>query len=108
MTPAPAVVLRLVSGSVGRLALLGRDSGGVIMVQASLSIAIPVNYLMAAGYKNLELQSIDLEISAQDVVYFDPSQERRINGLAELTTFYESLRNQIRVTIVFERHRTPP
>ena len=38
-----------------------------------------------------------LEISAQDVVYFDPSQEHRLNGLAELTAFYESLRSQIRV-----------
>jgi hypothetical protein len=31
---------------------------------ASLSIAVPVNYLMAAGYKNLNLEKIDLEISA--------------------------------------------
>lgn len=38
-----------------------------------------------------------LEISAPDVVYFDPSQERRVNGLAELTALYESLRNQIRI-----------
>ncbi len=33
---------------------------------ASLSIAVPINYLMAAGYKNLDLQSIDLDISAQE------------------------------------------
>jgi hypothetical protein len=33
---------------------------------ASLSIAVPVNYLMAAGYKNLDLQNIDLEISSQE------------------------------------------
>jgi hypothetical protein len=33
---------------------------------ASLSIAVPVNYLMAPGYKNLELQDIDLEIVAQE------------------------------------------
>lgn len=38
-----------------------------------------------------------LEISAPDVVYFDPSQERRVNGLAALTRLYESIRNQIRV-----------
>jgi hypothetical protein len=31
---------------------------------ASLSIAVPVNYLMSAGYKNLNLEKIDLEISA--------------------------------------------
>lgn len=33
---------------------------------AALSIAVPVNYLMAAGYKNLDLHTIDLEISAQE------------------------------------------
>lgn len=33
---------------------------------AALSIALPVNYLMAPGYKNLDLQDIDLEISAQE------------------------------------------
>jgi hypothetical protein len=33
---------------------------------ASLSIAVPINYLMAAGYKNLDLQNIDLEISSQE------------------------------------------
>ncbi len=33
---------------------------------ASLSVAVPVNYLMAAGYKNLDLENIDLEISAQE------------------------------------------
>jgi hypothetical protein len=33
---------------------------------ASLSIAVPVNYLMAAGYKSLDLQNIDLEISSQE------------------------------------------
>jgi hypothetical protein len=31
---------------------------------ASLSIAVPVNYIMSAGYKNLDLQNIDLEISS--------------------------------------------
>jgi hypothetical protein len=33
---------------------------------ASRSIAVPVNYLMSAGYSNLDLQSIDLEISVQE------------------------------------------
>ncbi|HPS03470.1 MAG TPA: nuclear transport factor 2 family protein [Candidatus Sumerlaeota bacterium] len=36
-----------------------------------------------------------LEISAPDVVYFDPFQERRLNGLGELTALYESLRGQV-------------
>lgn len=33
-----------------------------------------------------------LELSASDVVYFDPFQERRLNGLEELTRLYNSLR----------------
>jgi hypothetical protein len=40
------------------------DSG--VPSSASLSIAVPVNYLMSAGYKNLDLQNIDLNISAQE------------------------------------------
>ena len=37
-----------------------------------------------------------LEISAEDVVYFDPFLERRIDGLPALTEYYESLRGRIR------------
>jgi hypothetical protein len=33
---------------------------------ASLSIAVPVNYLMMGGYSNLDLQNIELEISARE------------------------------------------
>ncbi len=36
-----------------------------------------------------------LEISAPEVVYFDPFQERRLNGLDELTALYESIRGQV-------------
>ena len=36
-----------------------------------------------------------LEISDEDVVYFDPFLERRIDGLAALTAYYESLRGEI-------------
>jgi hypothetical protein len=32
----------------------------------SLAVAVPVNYLMAAGYRNLDIARIDLEISAQE------------------------------------------
>lgn len=32
----------------------------------SLAVAIPVNYLMAAGYANLDLERIDLEITARE------------------------------------------
>lgn len=38
-----------------------------------------------------------LEISAPDVVYFDPFLERRLDGLAALTALYESLRGTIHV-----------
>jgi ketosteroid isomerase-like protein len=37
-----------------------------------------------------------LEICAEDVVYFDPFLDRRIDGLAALTEYYESLRGRIR------------
>jgi len=33
-----------------------------------------------------------LELSASDVVYFDPFQEKRLNGLDELTRIYNSLK----------------
>ncbi len=36
-----------------------------------------------------------LEISAPDVVYFDPFLERRIDGLPALTAWYEALRGKI-------------
>ncbi len=37
-----------------------------------------------------------LEITADDIAYFDPFQPRRIDGLAALTAYYESLRGKIR------------
>ena len=36
-----------------------------------------------------------LEICAEDVVYFDPFQVRRLNGLSELRDLYESIRGQV-------------
>lgn len=38
-----------------------------------------------------------LEISAEDVVYFDPFQERRLNGHAELKQLYDSLRGSAHI-----------
>ena len=38
-----------------------------------------------------------LEISAEDVVYFDPFQPRRVNGLAELRALYELIRGRVQV-----------
>jgi hypothetical protein len=44
----------------------GFSSDSDVLNAAALSVAVPVNYLMAAGYRELDLQSIDLEISAQE------------------------------------------
>jgi hypothetical protein len=38
-----------------------------------------------------------LEISAPDVVYFDPYLERRIDGLDALTRYYEAIRGQVHI-----------
>jgi ketosteroid isomerase-like protein len=38
-----------------------------------------------------------LEISAPEVVYFDPFHERRIDGLPALSALYESIRGQVHV-----------
>lgn len=38
-----------------------------------------------------------LEISAKDVVYFDPFTDERLDGLEKLTALYESIRGQINV-----------
>lgn len=39
-----------------------------------------------------------LEISAPDVVYFDPFLDRRIDGLEALSRYYEGLRGKVHVT----------
>ncbi len=38
-----------------------------------------------------------LEISSPDVVYFDPFLERRLDGLKELTEYYEKIWGQVRI-----------
>lgn len=38
-----------------------------------------------------------LEICAEDVVYFDPYLERRMNGLAALAAYYASIRGKVQV-----------
>ena len=38
-----------------------------------------------------------LEISAPEVVYFDPFVERRLDGLEALTRYYEALRGKVRI-----------
>ncbi len=38
-----------------------------------------------------------LEISSKDVVYFDPSLEKRIDGLDALTKYYEAARGKVSI-----------
>jgi ketosteroid isomerase-like protein len=38
-----------------------------------------------------------LEICAPDVVYFDPTLDRRIDGLDELTKYYEAIRGKVSI-----------
>lgn len=38
-----------------------------------------------------------LEISAPDVVYFDPSLERRIDGREALRRYYEAIRGKVEI-----------
>jgi ketosteroid isomerase-like protein len=38
-----------------------------------------------------------LELYAEDISYFDPFHKERIDGLAAMTTLYESLRGQVHV-----------
>ena len=38
-----------------------------------------------------------LEISADDVVYFDPFQTRRLNGIEELRALYEEIRGRVQI-----------
>jgi len=57
----------------GKISLKGQDpiqlenrfsSEGSSSADAALSIAAPVNFLLAAGYKSLDLENIDLEITS--------------------------------------------
>ena len=38
-----------------------------------------------------------LEISASDISYFDPFQEKRLDGLDRLTALLESIRGRIKI-----------
>lgn len=39
-----------------------------------------------------------LDLSAEDATYFDPSLERRLNGLDSLKKYYEPIKGQINVS----------
>ncbi len=69
---------------------------------ASLSVAVPVNFLLASGYKNLELENIDLDISALeddrgavlDALRLD-RQEVRAGDAVDLSVFYERTNGEV-------------
>jgi hypothetical protein len=69
---------------------------------AALSIAVPVNYLMAAGYGNLDIQKIDLEIAAQendrtallDSIRFDRNEVRAGESL-DLEISYRKVNGEL-------------
>lgn len=69
---------------------------------ASMSIAIPVNFLLSSGYKNLNLENIDLNISAQeddrqamlDSIRFDRT-ELRPGDAVELQLLYKRPNGEI-------------
>ncbi len=69
---------------------------------ASLSVAIPVNFLLSSGYKNLELENIDLTISAMeddraatlDALRLD-RQELRAGEAVDLDVFYKRTNGEV-------------
>jgi hypothetical protein len=71
-------------------------------VFASLSIALPMNFLMSSGYKNLEFENINLDITAVeddraavlDSVRFDRS-ELRAGEAVNLDIFYKKTNGEI-------------
>ena len=67
----------------------GSAAGGVAAALIALEQAALARWLAGdpSGF---------LEISDEDVVYFDPFLARRLDGLAALTAYYESLRGKIR------------
>ena len=71
-------------------------------VFASLSIALPVNFLLSSGYQNLEFENIDLEITAVeddraallDSLRFDRS-ELRAGEAVSLDVFYKKTNGEV-------------
>jgi hypothetical protein len=72
-----------------------------------MSDALVAEGELVAAIISLERQALDrwgrgdpsgfLEISAPDVVYFDPFLERRIDGLDELTRHYDGIRGTVQI-----------
>jgi hypothetical protein len=71
-------------------------------VDAALSVAAPVNFLLASGYKNLQFEDIDLEVSALeedrsaalDSIRLDRS-EVRVGDPFNLDIFYQKTDGEI-------------
>jgi hypothetical protein len=69
---------------------------------ASLAVALPVNYVMSAGYKNLDLEKIDIDISAQErdqAAVLDSIRANRTEVKAgdsiELEIFYKKANGEV-------------
>jgi hypothetical protein len=69
---------------------------------ASLAVAVPVHYLMAARYSNLDIRAMDLEISAQEsdqTAVLDsvrsPRSEVRAGESLELEIHYKKLNGEV-------------
>jgi ketosteroid isomerase-like protein len=77
------------------------------LIPISYEEAMTENEVIAAKLIAMEPAALDrwgngdpsgyLEISAADVVYFDPFHEHRLDGREALSTLYESLRGTIRI-----------
>jgi len=69
---------------------------------AALSIALPVNFLLSSGHKNLDLERIDIEIQALeddrtavlDAVRLDRS-EIKAGGVVDLDFFYKKANGEV-------------
>jgi ketosteroid isomerase-like protein len=93
-------------------ARLGRDCCRVRTLQATKDSAGPAHWTdnedTAARILSLERAALDrwvkgdpdgfLEISAPEVVYFDPFQPKRLNGHEELRKLYHPLRGKVNVS----------
>lgn len=78
-----------------------------ILIMLSNTVISQESGLLSQKIINIEKEALEkwnkgnpsafLELCAEDVVYFDPFTDKRLNGLENLTKLYESIRGQINV-----------
>lgn len=81
--------------------------GGLMVITRVLGAAEVTQDPTAASIIAMERAALDrwgkgdpsgfLEITAPDVVYFDPFREKRLDGLEALTSLYEGMRGKVSV-----------